>query len=184
MMTTIRIEDIECPKCGNKVLVKDTTSGDIICEICGEVIQQHILDERPYWRAYDEEQKRRREHVNPIDPKVGNIRPTTLDGFKDASGRKLSPSIQKKIKRLQTMQKRISKLKTRSLENGLREIKKAVYLLKLPVYIQEEACRIYILAFRKELTKGRLQEAMVLASILAACRLHEIPISGIFLWQV
>ncbi|MGB9727182.1 MAG: transcription initiation factor IIB [Nitrososphaeria archaeon] len=51
-----------CPSCGSKLIV-DLESGELICSKCGVVIKDHVVDERPEWKAIDLEDKQKRVRV-------------------------------------------------------------------------------------------------------------------------
>ena len=55
---SIRVDrDIEdslvCPDCNGKHLIKDYKRGELICDRCGLVITDKIIDPGPEWRAFD-----------------------------------------------------------------------------------------------------------------------------------
>ncbi len=41
-----------CPECGSNQIVFDSARGDRICNICGLVIGENIIDAGPEWRAF------------------------------------------------------------------------------------------------------------------------------------
>jgi len=47
--------------------------------------------------------------------------------------------------------------------------------LKLPQSVEEEGSRIYTLAVRKGLVRGRSMESVVAGALYAACRRHDVP---------
>lgn len=49
-----------CPICGSDKLFYDPRRGEIVCSVCGYVIQQNIIDEGPEWRAFDPDQRAKR----------------------------------------------------------------------------------------------------------------------------
>ena len=49
-----------CPDCGNHKLIKDYQKAEVICNECGLVIRDKIMDTGPEWRAYNPEQKEKR----------------------------------------------------------------------------------------------------------------------------
>lgn len=55
-------------KCKN--IIYDSVRGEVICADTGEVLEDHVVDyEHPPWRAYDIEEKVRREHAAPLKVK-------------------------------------------------------------------------------------------------------------------
>ncbi|MDI6654578.1 MAG: TFIIB-type zinc ribbon-containing protein, partial [Candidatus Hydrothermarchaeota archaeon] len=45
-----------CPECNSKSLTKDYERAEIVCNDCGLVIDEKIMDTGPEWRAFDYEQ--------------------------------------------------------------------------------------------------------------------------------
>lgn len=56
----VREEEIVCPICGSKEVVKDYERAEIVCAKCGCVIKEKLFDIGPEWRAFDHEQKIKR----------------------------------------------------------------------------------------------------------------------------
>ncbi|RLF57031.1 MAG: transcription initiation factor IIB, partial [Thermoplasmata archaeon] len=55
------VEEItKCPECGSTNLRRDYSRGELVCEDCGLVIDENIIDMGPEWRAFDAEQKEKR----------------------------------------------------------------------------------------------------------------------------
>ncbi len=43
--------------------MRDYDAAEIVCEACGCVIAEKLVDSRPEWRAFDDEQKAKRTRV-------------------------------------------------------------------------------------------------------------------------
>ena len=55
------MEQIErCPECNSAHLVRDYERGELVCEDCGIVIDDQLIDQGPEWRAFDVEQGEKR----------------------------------------------------------------------------------------------------------------------------
>ncbi len=44
-----------CPECGNADLIFDDARGEIVCNVCGLVLTQKLIDSGPEWRAFSSE---------------------------------------------------------------------------------------------------------------------------------
>ena len=55
--------DLVCPECGSAELIRDYDAAEIVCAACGCVIQEKLMDTRPEWRAFDDEQRAKRTRV-------------------------------------------------------------------------------------------------------------------------
>ena len=53
--------EMECPECHSKNLVWDYKRGECYCEDCGLVIEDAIIDTRPEWRYFSQEERKERE---------------------------------------------------------------------------------------------------------------------------
>ncbi|OYT31750.1 MAG: transcription initiation factor IIB [Thermoprotei archaeon] len=169
----------KCPKCGGRV-IKDVERGEVICLDCGYVLEDHIIDRGPEWRAFDYEQRLRRERTgNPVSPiKFNKGLVTEIDWrFKDSSGKYLSLEKRPQISRLRKLNK-ITSLSQSSEKNFLiafAEIERMAANLGLPKQAVNEAAMLYRKAASKKLIKGRSIESMAAACIYAACRTHKVP---------
>jgi transcription initiation factor TFIIB len=47
-----------CPECDSGHLTKDYDRGELVCEECGLVLDDQMIDQGPEWRAFDVEQTR------------------------------------------------------------------------------------------------------------------------------
>src|SRR3989442_10174461 len=61
---TDKVREVEittqCPECHGDHLVRDYSRAEIVCEDCGLVLDDMIIDEGPEWRAFDSEQRETR----------------------------------------------------------------------------------------------------------------------------
>src|SRR2546422_1146471 len=66
---TDKVREVEittqCPECRGDHLVRDYSRAEIVCEDCGLVLDDMIIDEGPEWRAFDSEQRESRERAGP-----------------------------------------------------------------------------------------------------------------------
>ena len=93
----------KCPECGNFTVISDLSRGEIICNTCGLVINQRIIDSGPDWRAFSSEEKAKKIRVGA--PSTFTLHDkglsTTIDWKdKDAHGKKISPKMKAEVHRL------------------------------------------------------------------------------------
>ena len=59
-----RPEDIvvptRCTSCGSTHLTRDYERGELVCDECGLVLEESMIDQGPDWRAFDAEQGEKR----------------------------------------------------------------------------------------------------------------------------
>jgi transcription initiation factor TFIIB len=161
-----KIEYIEeCPECGATSVSRDYERAEIICNSCGLVIDEKIIDNGPEWRAFDHEQRVKRSRTGA---------PMT---YTDSYGKDIPARKRAQIYRLRKWQQRIrvSNATERNLAFALTELDKVASRLNLPKGIREQAAIVYRKAVDKGLIRGRSIEGVSAASLYAACRMCNIP---------
>lgn len=172
-------EENVCPDCGSNIVL-DNQRAEIICEHCGLVIDENLVDMGPEWRAFDHEQRDKRVRVGaPMRNAVHDKGlPTCIDWKnKDANGREISPRDKVQWYRLRKWQRRsrISNSSERNLAYALTELDRTSSRLGLPRSLREDASLVYRKAMDKKLVRGRSIEGVVASSIYIACRRFNLP---------
>ncbi len=173
-------ENETCKNCGAILFVIDESRGERICSECGMVVDSNIIAQGPEWRAFDADQEKKRAHVGPPPTfMVHDKGLSTIIDFRDrdAFGRKLSPSNKVLIYRLRKWERRIrvSGVLDRNLSFALSELDRMASALSLPRNLRETASKLYRIALKNHLIRGRSIEGVAAASIYASCRLCKIP---------
>jgi len=171
--------EVECPP--DKIVI-DHQRGVKICAETGEVLEENIIVEESEWRAYTPEEKARRSRVGgPISyakPHMGVE--AQIGPYREPGSRKIR-GFSKKVETLKWQKAlKLGKVMSgveKNISQALVLMDEIVAKLDLPGSIKEEAARIYREAAQKGLTRGRSIEAMVAASLYAACRRHKVPCS-------
>ncbi len=168
-------------KCPPEHIVYDEERGEYICTLTGEVVEDTVIDTGPEWRAYTPEEKTRRSRVgSPLTvtlPDYGIL--TTISSYRDAGGRKLDARLRIEASRLRRLQAKLRATTSveKNIEQAAKEITRLVEALNLPRSVIDTAMMIYRQAAEKGLVRGRSLESMVAASVYAACRMRNIPVS-------
>jgi len=175
------IQNIEkCPECGSTHLIRNYERGEIVCADCGLVITEKIVDSGPEWRAFTPEEKQKRSRVgSPTTLTIHDKGLSTVIDWrdKDAMGKKLEPKRRIEVIRWRKWQirTRVHSSIDRNLAQAMSELDRISAQLSLPKSVKEEAAIIYRRAVEKGLVRGRSIEAVMAASIYAACRAQKIP---------
>src|SRR2546427_4489958 len=149
---TDKVREVEittqCPECHGDHLVRDYSRAEIVCEDCGLVLDDMIIDEGPEWRAFDSEQRESPERAGPPSTIMAHDKGlSTSIGWrnKDAYGRQIPHKSRAQIYRLRKWQHRIrtSKSGERSLAQGLTEINTMASKMGLPRHGRENAAGLY-----------------------------------------
>ncbi|MCS7363924.1 MAG: transcription initiation factor IIB [archaeon GB-1867-035] len=170
----------ECPECGSTNIIRDYKRGELVCADCGLVVTEKIIDERPEWRAFTKEEKWKKRRIGP--PITSTIHDKGLSTVidwrgRDAHGKKLKFKKRMEIIRWRKwqMRTRIYSSLDRNLAQAMGELDRIGAQLGLPRNVREEAATIYRKSVEKGLVRGRSIEAVMAASIYAACRIKKIP---------
>lgn len=171
---------MKCPECGSENVVEDYERGEIVCEDCGLVISDEVIDQGPDWRSFDSEGKKKKKHTG--GPSTYMIHDkglsTNIDWRnKDSSGRDIGSDKKSKMYRLKMWQRRtkVSSSKDRNLSYALSELDRMSSALELPDNVREAASVLYRRTIDEDLVRGRNIEETTSASLYAACRKARIP---------
>jgi len=166
----------KCPECRGINLFFNREKGEVICNDCGLVIEEKMVELGQEWREFSDDSgdSNRRRTGAPMTYTQYDQGLGTEIGQK-ADLYKLKEKDKSKFFRLRKWQYRISTAIERNLKLALAELKRVSSYLKLPSSVEEEAARIYTLAVQRGLVRGRSMESVVAGALYAACRRHEVP---------
>jgi transcription initiation factor TFIIB len=180
-MEESKIEYIEaCPECSTSNLSRDYERAEIICNMCGLVIEEKIIDNGPEWRAFDHEQRMKRSRTGaPMTNMIHDKGLSTVIDWRnrDSYGKDIPARKRAQMYRLRKWQQRIrvSNATERNLVFALTELDKVASRLNLPRATREQTAVVYRKAVEKGLIRGRSIEGVTAAAIYSACRMHNIP---------
>ncbi len=174
------VDAVSCPECGSHSVVEDQRRGERVCCDCGLVLSDHRIDTGAEWRAFSAEESEARSRVGaPMRYTVHDKGLSTVIDWRDrdTSGRKLSPSRRSEIYRLRKWQirSRVHSSMDRNLAQAMSELERLSSQLGIPKPIRELAALLYRKSIIKKLVRGRSIEAMVAATLYAACRIRQKP---------
>jgi transcription initiation factor TFIIB len=169
-----------CPECTSEHLVKDYQRAEILCQDCGFVLDEQLMDRGPEWRSFDLSHRTGVERTGPPATVLAHDKGlTTQIGWKntDAFGRYIPHKSRAQMFRLRQWQHRIrtSKIGERSLAQGLTEISTLSSRMGLPRQIREDAAVLYKRASNVNLARGRSIKELAAAAVYAACRQSNVP---------
>lgn len=176
----IENENRKCPECGSRELVRDDYRAELVCNTCGLVLEEDIIDQGPEWRDFNVYEKYGSSRVgspaNPMIPDKGLSTEIPV-ATRDAHGRTLSTEARVKFYRMRMLhnQVRQSRKGERSLGEGLKQVDKYASHMRLPQAIREEAAMVYRKAAQQGVVRGRSIAIIAAAAIYVACRLHGFP---------
>jgi len=170
----------KCPECGSTKLRRDESRGEIVCESCGLIINDDLVDLGKEWRSFDSDQfeKRARTGSPKKYVKLNKGLVTMIDRKgRDLRGNKLSSKSKAQMYRLIKWHKRasVSSSMERNLSIALTEMRRVASYLNIPESLVEAAALLYRKTVEKGLIRGRLIEAVVSAILYTVCRTYHVP---------
>ena len=162
-----------CDRCGKESIIHDKTQGEIFCKSCGVVIDEKINDLNHDSRSFEDGHDNRRTGI-PMSMSLHDFGLSTIISVinKDAKGKSISPSTNVIIKRMRLLDQRSQLHKHIDINykiafDMLQRIQDKICVSN---HVKELAAYIYRKAVEQKITQGRSINAVVAASMYAACR--------------
>ena len=164
----------KCPECGSINLTYDEQRGEVICNDCGLVIEEKMVDTGQDLRGqFDKSEKKGRGGAPLSMQKFDKGLTTNVGEISDIY--KLEAGQTRKFLRLKKWQERVSTSIERNLRLAMAELRRVASFLSLPNVVRDEAARIYNFVLQRGLVRGRSMESVIASCIYAACRSYSIP---------
>ena len=169
--TTQKKSGLVCPECGSTNIIEDPVRGELVCQNCGYVISESMIDTSQDWRAFDSEQMTRRARGGaPLTFSKHDLGLTTEIGKGVLELYKVAPSKRAQYYRMTKWHKRLIRSKDRNLSYALSELQRVVSFLGLSRAIHEKIAKYYNEAVNRGLIRGRSIEAVIAALTYAVTR--------------
>ncbi len=163
-----------CPECGSINLTYDSQLGEVICNDCGLVIEEKMVDSGiDLSGKFDKGEKKGRGGAPISIQKFDKGLITNVGEISDIY--KLEPGQTRKFLRLKKWQERVSTSIERNLRLAMAELRVVASYLNLPNVVRDEAARIYNFVLQRGLVRGRSMESVIAACLYTACRSYSIP---------
>jgi len=169
-----------CPECRSESIFKDSLRGELKCTNCGLILESNTIDQGAEWRTFNSRDYEKRSRVGaPFTLTLHDKGLSTVIDWRDRDGlgNKLSPANRAQAYRLRKWQirMRIHSAVDRNLAFAMSELDRLASQLGIQKNLKETSALIYRKTVSKNLIRGRSIEAMMAASIYAACRLSQVP---------
>ena len=169
-----------CSECGSGNLVQHSDQGERICNECGLVVEEAMIDSGPEWRAFNHQEQQEKSRVGaPTTQTMHDKGLTTQIDWKDkdAYGRSISSKKRSQMNRLRKWQERIRTKDAgeRNLQFALSEIDRMASALGVPRSVREVTSVIYRRTLQEDLIRGRSIEGVATAALYAGCRQEGLP---------
>ena len=166
-------KNLQCGRCGKTSIIHDSTNGEIFCKYCGIIIEQRVIDSSYNTKIFDERiDKRRTGTPNSISLHDYGLSTTIGKTNKDSRGNSLSSQVNHTIKRIRIQDQRsqIHKNTDTNLRIAFDMLQRIQDKIGVSENIKEMAAHIYRKSNEQKITQGRSIQAVVAASMYAACR--------------
>jgi transcription initiation factor TFIIB len=166
---------ISCSKCQLDHLIEDPDCGEMVCTMCGLVVQEKTQEIRiPFYDKRVDTSRADASSLSSYDMGLSTIIGKT---DKDARGQRLQPSVYSTIQRLRTWDQRIQVYdsKDRNLKRAFLVLHTLKDKLNLSDKTTEKAAYIYRKALIRKLISGRSIDSVLVAAAFIAIR--EMPSS-------
>ena len=127
-MADEQVEDIvKCPECNSRKLDRDETRGEIVCQDCGLVLEDNVIDQGAEWRVFSPEQGDQRARTGAPMTVMLHDKGLSTDidwQNKDYSGKTINSRYRSQFYRMRKWQKRsrVSNATERNLAMALAEL--------------------------------------------------------------
>ena len=166
----VRTEKLVCPNCGSTDIVFDPERGELVCRHCGLVIEEHVMDLGPEWRAFSNDEALAHERAKPISPALpGQGLGNSVIGIKHnlLLHSKLRALIRlNRYNQYQYTERRIAEL--------LDVIKPVKYELNLPDNVIDEAMVLFRQLASKHDLRGVRTKDLALVLLYVACKRSKV----------
>lgn len=160
-----------CSFCGSSDIFTDYSKHEIVCNTCGMVLEENLIDSTPSGTAVGKDGRNMSHHGGSGSIAVHENLATE---FKLDNVPKQNMPRWRRLKRLHN-QSRVRGSRERNLSRAFNELKTLVSQLSLSTTVKNEAASIYKKAVDKDLVRGRSISLLLAASVYAACRVCRVP---------
>ena len=166
-------------RCKDGPLITDNIAGELMCGSCGVVLSEKMEEYGPEYRTFTKEDYMQRTRTGMRSTlTIYDMGLATKIGSKnrDASGKRLSSEMNFALNRLRVLDMR-SKLGSRgsSMQSAFTLLDGMATKLGLPEFVSEKAAYYYRKIKSKYPRTGRTTEALISATLYAACRFTNTP---------
>ncbi len=162
-----------CPECNSVNLTYDDQKGEIICQDCGLVVEEKMVDTGQEFYGKKEGETKSRGGAPLSMQKFDKGLTTNIGELSDIY--RLKSGTTRKFLRLKKWQERVSTSIERNLRLAMAELRRVSAFLNLPSVVRDEASRIYNYVLQRGLVRGRSMESVIAACVYSSCRSYNIP---------
>lgn len=169
-----------CKNCGSTRLTRHYDRAEVVCDDCGLVNEDSLIDQGPDWRSFGEDGGPNRSRAGaPPSVMLHDKGLSTEIGWKnqDTYGKSIPTKNRAQLYRLRKWQRRIrvSSATERNLAVALGLLEHLCGTMELPRNVRDTSAVIYRKAVSQNLVRGRSIEGIVAACVYGSCRRCNLP---------
>ena len=166
----------KCPDCKSESITYDPIRGETVCNGCGAVLSEAMIDLTQEWRAFDEDQRSKRVRTGAaLTPTKHDQGITTEIGKGRGELFKVASKKRAQYYRLTKWHKRLIKSRDRNISFAFSELQRLISYLHLSRAVHEKVANLYQQAVNKGLVRGRSTESIISALLYVTCREEGAP---------
>lgn len=156
-----------CPDCQENPpnLAEEFSSGDMVCDSCGLVLGDRIVDTRSEWRTFSND-----DQGNDDPSRVGDAENPLLTGSQLQTTIAFGDGNAKARDLLRAQGKQTNDKRDKGLMAAYKEIGAHCDAVSIPKGVSDQAKHLYKMADDVKLFKGKSTEAVIATCIFIACR--------------
>ncbi|KAG1650709.1 Transcription initiation factor IIB [Nymphon striatum] len=160
-----------CPQHPSAALIEDYRAGDMICQECGLVVGDRVVDVGSEWRTFSNE------NANSDPSRVGSAENPLLNGsdLSTVIGRGTGNASFDENGVAKYQNRRSMNTSDRALISAFREISNMCDRINLPKTITDRANNLFKQVHDGKTLRGRCNDAIASACLYIACRQEGVP---------
>jgi len=164
-----------CPDCCDPYpkIVIDYSQGDLICESCGIVLGDRIIDTSSEWRSFSNGNQSKEHDPSRTGGPVNSVNDGVSQLETMISRTDKNSNLSRDLARLHT--KGMSDFKSRHLTDAFKHIGLLCDRMVVPQLISSTAKQLYKQFYEEKPMRGQVSDGLIAACVYAACRIEHFP---------
>ncbi|MGI0065623.1 MAG: transcription initiation factor IIB [Nitrosotalea sp.] len=162
--------------CQGSSIITDNISGEVLCSLCGQVLEEKLLEVNPLHWSDPTESMAKKNSGSANSFTMFDMNMTTIMSNKDCMGKSLSGTAKNEFYRLKILNTRNTiASKNKTLRSALLFLNMLQAKLGIPNSVAENSAHLYRKAVKIKLTVGRKSKNIMCACIYASCKQGMVP---------
>lgn len=161
-----------CPECKEVPpnLIEEFTNGDTVCQSCGLVLGERIVDTRSEWRTFSND-----DQGNDDPSRVGDAANPLLNGSQLQTNISFGDGGRNNRDLHRAQNKATHDKTTKTLLAAYKQIGSLCEACAMPMTVADSAKHLFKMTEDAKAFKGKSQDAVIAGCIFIACRQNQVP---------